>query len=344
MRKFGSAIRLCAVVAFAATAARADIIELTDGSRIVGTIELVHEGKATIATAFAGTLKIDVATIKSVSTDAKVNVGVTSGDVLVGPVKPADGGGVVSSEKGEISFRVGELSAIWPEGTMSPEARALQPNWITTLEAGVISTEGNSDTLNANGRFDMRRKTSEDLLQFYASVQYSEQDDRRSKNEYIGGVYFERNLTKKLYWYARFELEHDEFEDLDIRATAAAGVGYYWVREDIREFKTRVGAGYRHESYDDGGTRNDPILDLGYDYRRQLASWAEYTHSLTYSPNIEDFAEYRLVGDMNLTFPIGSEDIWKFKIGFKKEYNSNPAPDRDRLDSTFYSNIVLEIK
>jgi putative salt-induced outer membrane protein YdiY len=344
MKISGSAVWVCAAVALATATARADVIELADGSRIVGTIELVHEGKATIVTGFAGKLVLDVASIKSVSTDAKVNVGVTSGDVLVGPVKPAEDGGTVASEVGDINFRVGELSAIWPDGTLSPEARALEPKWTTTLEAGVISTEGNTDTLNANGRFDMRRKTSEDLLQFYATVTYAEQDDERSRNEYIGGVYYENNISKKLYWYTRFELEHDEFEDLDIRATAAAGVGYYWVQEEIREFKTRVGAGYRHESYDDGGSRNDPILDLGYDYRRQLAKWAEFTHGLTYSPNVEDFGEYRVVTDANLIFPIGTEDIWKFKVGVKKEYNSNPASGRDRLDSTFYSNIVLQIK
>lgn len=342
---------LCACLAFAVVTARADVIDLADGSRLVGTIELIWEGKATIVTEFAGKLVIDAAKIKSVATDGKVKVNVVTGDIFVGPVTSTEGGGTVKSAVGAISFKIGELKGLWPENAKSPEQiaadkaiEAMKPKWTMTLQAGVISTEGNTDTLSANGAFDLRRTTTEDMLKFYASFNYAEQDDKRNRNEYIGGVYYENNISAKWYWYTRFELEHDEFEDLDLRATAAAGVGYYWLREDIREFKTRVGVGYRHESYDPGEDKDAAILDLGYDYRRRLAAWAEFTHSLTYSPDVEEFNDYRVVTDMNLTFPIATTELWKFRIGFKKEYNSDPAPGHDRLDSTVYSNILVEIK
>lgn len=333
---------------------RADEVHFADGSKLVGTIESWYGGKLVIVTDIAGKLEIDVSKVTAVSSDRKLNFELTTGDRVIGTVSPGPAGqSTVASGVGEVPVAMEQVAAVWPEGADSPEVVAAKaaaaeevakykPKWTVTLEAGAVMKEGNTETLDARGRLDIKRKTVADLLNFYLAADYSEQNDRRSKNEYRGGILFEGNITDRWYWYARTELEHDEFEQLDLRATAAAGVGYYWLKKEDHEFKTRGGAGYRHESFDNGTTRDEAILDLGYDYRVDVAPWLQFTHSTTYSPEVEDFDRYRLDVDTAMVFPLKKEE-WSLKLGMRNEYNSRPLRGLERLDNTYYANVVVEL-
>ena len=133
-------------------------------------------------------------------------------------------------------------------------------------------------------------------------------------------------------------MEYDEFEDLDLRATAAAGLGYYWIKKPRHEFKTRVGVGYLHESYDSSGdSENDMVLDLGWDYLVDIMKWAEFEHHGLYSPNVDDFADHRVDLDTALLLPLDSKKYWKLKLGMRNEYNSKPQDDLEDWDHTYYA-------
>lgn len=331
----------------------ADQVTLNDGSVLVGKIEVVAGGKLTLTTDFAGKLEIDATKVKAYAVDGRVNVSLASGDTLVGSVKKSgDDKSTVETAVGQIGFSASQVSAIWPEGTDSPailaakaELEAAKPKWSATIEGGIVSTEGNSDTLNGRARAELRRKSADDLLKYYLSVDYVEIDDRRNKNEYIGGTRYEHNINERWYWFARGELEHDEFEGLDLRTTAAAGVGYAWIKKEKTDLKSSVGGGYRHQAYDNGRSTDDAILDLGLEVRHDIAPYLRFTHTTVYSPSLEDLSEYRVTLDTALAIPLGPKsDVWKLKLGFKKDYNSDPQPGFDRLDSTVYANIAVDIK
>lgn len=336
-------------------AAAPDRVLLTDGSSLMGTVEILADGKLVIHTDFAGKLEIPAEKVKSVQSGGRVNVALKTGDRLVGMMKQAADGSksTVESGIGPVSVTPDQVTAIWPEGKPSPEELAaekkiaeMKPKWIAILEGGVTATEGNTDTLAGRAKGELRRTTAVDMLKFYTSVDYGEQNDDRNRNEYIAGVRYEASFEKieRLFWYLRGELEYDEFENLDLRATAAGGLGYAWIKKPTQDLKTSVGAGYRHQAFRNGDTTDDPILDLGLDYRVDIREWAQFTHSTVYSPSLEDFGDYRLVLDTALAFPIGKTENWKFKTGVKNEYNSDPQPGFDRLDNTYYANILVEFK
>ncbi len=348
----GFLFSLCAVLVFS-PAALGDVVTTTDGSRIVGKIVQWADGKVTVETAIAGTLVIDAALVMSIETDEPVNVEFDSGDKLVGTVQPGEEGPVIDTALGPMNVSASKVATVWPVGQESPkeialraeleaEKEALKPKWTATLEAGALFTEGNTDRLEARGRFDLKRTTSEDLLHFFLAADYGEQDDNRTVNEYRGGVMYENEITDRWYWYTRLQLEYDEFEQIDLRTVAAAGVGYYWIRKPEHELKNRAGFGYRHEAYNDGTSNDAAVIDLGLDYRVDVAPWLQFTHSTTYSPDIQDFKDYRLDCDTALVFPF-QNDVLKFKLGMRNEYNSRPQPGLERLDNTYYANLVLEL-
>ncbi len=336
-------------------AASADVVVTTDGSRLVGTIEQLAGGKLRIATDIAGVLEIDAAKITSIESTDKLNVQLSTGDRLVGPVDASAAGSIVHTAVGDLNVTAHQIDSVWREGSDSPEVlaeraraeveiAALKPKWGMTIEGGARRTEGNTDTRSANGRFEVRRTTKADLLKMYLAADYREENKKRTENEYRGGVLYENNLRERWYWYVRTEFEHDEFENLNLRATAAAGLGYYWIKKEPHELKTRWGIGYRHESYeDDGGTVNDVVTDLGLDYRIDMAPWLQFTHATTYTPSLETFSSYRLDFDTAFSFPL-KKDQWRLKLGMRNEYNSRPDTGLDRLDNTYYTNIVMDLK
>jgi putative salt-induced outer membrane protein YdiY len=353
-------LTLMALWAVHVAPAAADVITLADGSRIIGTVERLADGKLILATQFAGTLEIDASKVTQIQTEQTVNVGMTSGDRLVGPIewKPDLDRAVVRTELGGIPIKVDRVAAIWPEGGKSPEVVAMEAQiakvheelearksrWSATLEAGLLYKEGNTDVLDARGRAELRRTWPRDLLKFYVSGEYSEENDRRSASEVKGGAYFEHLLSERWFAYAATELEYDEFENLDLRAILSFGAGYYWIKKPEHELKNRAGIGYQHESFMDGFTTDTAQMELGLDYRLDIAPWVQFTHGTTWYPTFESVRDYRLVLDSALLFPLGRSEVWKLKLGALYEYDSLPRPGFDRLDQTYYANILLDLK
>lgn len=338
-----------------AGAVLADVVHTSDGSKLVGKITHWSGDKLVIETTIAGTLELDGSLVVGVETDEPVVVQFTSGDRLIGRVELADDGksSVVHAAIGEITVTTEEIAAVWQPGADSPEViavkeqaeetrKALTPTWTVALQAGGSRREGNTDKRDARGRLDIIRKTKKDLLTFYLAASYSEEDDTRSENEYLGGIMYENKFTDRWYWYSRLDMEFDEFENLDLRSTAAAGVGYYWLDKPEHMFKTRLGLGYRHEAFTDNVTNDVAIIDLGYNYRLDIAPWVQFTQGFTYSPDFEEFDDYRLDIDTALLFPLKNDNL-KLKLGIRNEYNSMPQPGIDRLDNTYYINLVLQL-
>ncbi len=334
----------------------ADSVTVNDGSVLVGAIEKVGDGKVVIVTQIVGRVELPLSLITSMATDGPFHITFASGDQLVGTIGPGTKANklAVESALGNISVDSDRVEYLWPAGAEDPriaairesarvEIEAAKPKWVVTLEGGASRSEGNTDTLDGHGRLDVRRTTLRDRTHFFLSGVYSEQDDQRTKNEYRGGMRFENDLTEKWYWYTGLALEFDEFEDLDQRATATVGVGRFLIKSEEHELKARAGLGYRHESYEGGRTENDPTLDLGFDWRLDIAQWARLTHSTTYSPAFEQFDNYRLDMDTALVLPLKDDRI-DWKLGMRNEYNSQPQPGFDRLDNTYYTSLVFKLK
>jgi len=338
----------------------ADVITLSDGSRLIGTVERMGDGKLILVTKFAGTLEIDATQVTLVETEQKVNVGMTTGDRLVGTIEwsPAVEHPVVQTELGGIPITTDKIEAIWPEGGKSPEVLAMEEQiakvreeteaqrakWAVSFEAGLFSTEGNKEIIRAFGRAEARRTSLKDLLKFYLSAEYSEEDDARSTHEVKGGAYYEYLFTERWFGYGRMDLEYDEFENLELRSSTTLGAGYYWLKKPDHELKTRAGIGYLHETYMDGVTTNTAQAEVGLDYRIDITPWMRFTHGTTWYPTFEALRDYRLVSDSALLFPLGDTDTWKLKLGALYEYDSIPNPGFESLDQTYYANILLELK
>lgn len=339
-----AAVVLAGVV-IGAGGALADEVELVDGSRIVGTNVRVADGKLTIDTAFAKDLAIPMDQVTGITTDAPVAVDLPSGERFIGPLSAHAGGVTVNSPSGATTVAVGDVARMWNPDGPSPEqqaAEAARPKWAGRFEAGVDGRTGNTERITVQGGASATRSTPDDRLNFYARGRYENQNGTRSANELFGGAGYEYDLNSRTFVFAKFDLEYDEFEDLDLRATVQGGLGYFFIREDDQELKGRVGLGYRHEAFGSGESTNEGILGLGYDYWNQINARTRFTHSGTFTPALGDLSDYTATLDTGLEFALSDDKAWKLRLGMRNEYDPKPAPGVDKLDTAYYANIALD--
>lgn len=339
---------------------RADVLTLVDGSRLVGKLDELRDGTLVITTDFAGKLEIDAAKVRSIATEKPVVVGLSTGDRLVGPIewdREAENP-VVHTGMGGIAISFDKIEAIWQTDGKSPEVVAMEVQmaderkiaegklgkWSATIEMGGRMREGNTETLNARARIELQHKSDLELLKFYLAGEYGEQNDQRDTAEAKLGAYYEHMIGRRFFGYTKSEAEYDEFENLDLRFTVSAGVGYYWIKQDHHELKTHAGPGYMHEAFMDDVTKDSVMLDIGLNYRLDLNNWLQFVHSTSYYPTCESVRDYRLVSDSALLIPLGNSDRWKIKLGALFEYDALPPAGVDRLDRTYYGNLVFNLK
>ena len=335
--------------------ALADVVELTDGSTLVGTLVTVSGETLTLETGFAGTLEVPFDQVARLQTDAPRVAVIAGGDRVVGTLDVERGDQIVRhSTLGPVPVPVGDIEAIYDPSAMSPDeidsAEAVRqnpdlevggPEWSGRFSLGLSGETGNTEEFDLTARLNMQRETRDDRLYLYALYAYEETESVKSTNEFIAGVRLEHDLSDRVFLYGAAEGEYDEFENIDLRLTLTGGLGYFFIREDKQEFKGIIGAGYKYEDFNDGtDSRDEPIFELGYDYRIDLSDRLRFTHAVRWTPTFEDpSGDYRLTSDANVEILITSKEDWKILAGLRTEYDSRPAETSEELENTYYFNL-----
>lgn len=316
----------------------ADEVRLRDGSMVRGTVTLVKEGKLTVKTDFAGDLSIPLDKIGGISTDAEQTIVLKGGGTYKGRMQYVDGKQQVLQHNQPQDLDVatlGEVVPVPPPGTPPTPA-----NWTGRAELGLNGSSGNSDRINASAGVTATRTDVVDRLTLYLRGQYEESNGERSKNEVIGGVRYERDLSPRLFAYTRLELEYDEFENLDFRSTLAGGLGYFLIRNPRQDLKIRGGVAYQHEEFGDGSSDDKPLAEVGYDYRLDVKQWLRFNSTLTYFVDPTNVDDWRATAENSADLPLGTPSKWKLRLGVRNELDSDPLPDIESLDTTYYLSLV----
>ncbi len=336
-----------ALVVTATTATlSADTVTLNDGSTIVGSIKTIAADTITIESASVGTLQINREHISGFSTDEPRTVELTSGERVIGRViQQGDRQRIEGQSLQPVTVTPADITAAWLPGEESPEARnareALERReWTGSLFFGLNGQTGTTEKLTFNGRIDLKQDLANQRTFLYAQTRFSEENGSNSVNENIAGARMEFDISEKWFVYGASEVENDEQEDLDLRASLTAGLGYFLIRDADTEFKLRAGAGLIHESFGNGDNSNDPLFEAGYDYKNILWDDVAFTHSMTYLPTLDDFASnYRINFDTAAEWAMGNNADWKLRLGMQNKYDNAPAASVERLDTWYYLNL-----
>jgi len=337
--------------AMGASVALGDQIFLKDGSVIVGQLQTVANGKITIKTDFAGDLTIESEKVQGITTDNPFSIELKTGDRTAGKLgyTPQGSQKIASETLGPINIQIDQVSTLWAKGGINPEVAAmraaLEKNpWSARIQFGLDGQSGNTERTAINGRAEINRKTKTDRLLLYAQGRSSRENGVDTVKEIIGGLKLEVDVSQQWFTFGSVEFEFDEFENIDLRTTISGGFGYFVIREPNEEFKLRGGLGFQQENFSTGDSQDEAVADMGWDYRKEIAPWLMFTHSVSFFPTFEDVEDYRFVMNNAGEIPLGNDQNWKLRLGVRNDYNSIPKSGVERLDTYYYVNILLDWK
>lgn len=313
--------------------ARGDEVLFLNGDRLTGKIVKAAGGKLTIKTEGAGDVVIDMAKVKTFSTDSPVAVEVkeqpvVSADVTAGPdrfVQTAPAPGAPPQP-----VAIADISAINPA----------PPAWTGSMALNGLATSGNSRTEQVGFRGALSKRWPDDRLTFGAEYTFGRQEDPDSGEtsttvDYAMGLAkYDHFLTRKLYGYLATKVERDGVADLDVRVAPGAGAGYQWFEGPTFNLSNETGLVWVYEKYKDSGSNSffGPRLAYSVDWT-PIQPLLLY-HKLEYLPSFED-----LGGDYLLNMDAGARlTVWKglfAELRYEFRYDSTPASGRQSTDQRY---------
>jgi len=328
--------------------AAADELVLDDGSRLIGTIKAISDETIELETDWAGTIQVRRERVAGLSTESDWRVVFDSGERITGSLQwsEREGQRVASERVGNVAMDTSAVVALEDPAepvVQSSEQRAAAV-WSSDVSLSVDGASGNTDEFGANPRFSALRETEFDRLSLDLQGRFASQDGDETENEVIGTVGLERDFTERWFALGNLRLERDELENLDLRANLDLGVGYFVVRKDRHEFKPRAGIGVQSESFDDGTTNEDLVGVVGWDYRLDLNSRWRFTHVLDYRPTFSDpTGAFRVDSEAALVTLLNG-NRWGLRFLLRNEYNADPEPGIDELDTIYSVGIQRSFK
>jgi hypothetical protein len=340
---------LIGLVLGASAALAADRIELIDGSVILGKKLSVEAGKFKIETGFAGTLEIAQDKVKSFSTDEPVNILLTGGSPVLSEVASADGGIKIKMANSPDTVATGKIYEIWRKDSDSPEVRKLKEisagrihHWSYEAAAAIAGRTGVADKFGLDIGVKATLANDTDKLVLSAAAQRSRDDGVETANHLLGSADYSSYDSAGNGWYAKTLLEQDHINLLDLRSNTALGLGHKLIKNKHEDLEVRAGLVYLYEKYDNDTSFESPGLDVAILHTYTFKT-SKLTNMIDYTPAFKTFSNYRIHHESAFEIPLAAS-MWKLKIGVTNDYNSRPPAGVNRLDTTYFSSLLLTWK
>lgn len=342
---------LFAAAHFTAPSAVADRVELTDGSVVHGKLLSAENGKFRLETKFAGVIEIAQEQITNFATDEAVHVGLKAGTQVLGTVAPAANGIAVVAADGQMTSAAANVVALWRPGEDSPAVRdakiaaeKLKRRWAYEASAAINGRTGGAEKFSGAVGFKATLASPEDKLVFAGAVNRAQENGRQTADDWKAGADYSASFDGAAVWYVRTELSKDKIKNITLRSNSAFGIGRKLARNSARDTEVRLGLGYLYETYTAGAPNFESAgLDVALINSMPLG-WAKMNNRLSWTPSFEEFANYRLVHETNFDLPIKGADFWKLRMGVNNDYQSEPAAGIRKLDTTYYTALILNWK
>lgn len=344
----GALIAGCIALLFAGTAS-ADRIELTDGSVVHGKLRSAEGGLFKFETTFAGTIVIAQEQVRTFETQTPINVGLRAGTQILGTVAAERNGITVVANDGRMTAAPADIVAVWQPGEDSPDVRLAkelaekaQRTWAYEAAVAINGRTGVSEKFNAALAFKATLASDSDKLVFSLAAEKADDNGVETANRQAAGVDYSSFSPSGNGWYARSTLEKDKLKLLDLRSTTAFGFARRLIKNDIQELEARVGVNYLYESYSNGTDFESPGLDLLLQHV-YLFGDSRMTNLLSFTPAFEDFGNFRAHHESSWELPL-TASLWKLRVGVANDYTSEPPPGTEKLDTTYFTSLILSWK
>jgi hypothetical protein len=320
----------------------ADVVETTNGARIVGKVKGIHAGVVTIATDYAGDINVKQTMVTSITTDHPVAVRVEDGTRIIGMVSADPQGGLrIASPTSTISTPVNKVVVCWAAGEEDPDLVALRRKWSYEVGVDINGTRGTHTQTGEAVNYKAKLTGPDDTFQYYANYLRQETDSQVSADQFKAGADYAVNFTTLSSWYARDEAGFDRVNDITLYDVAAAGYGYDFIKEKNEGLTGRLGLSYRYDEYSTPGAASlsSAGADVELEYFKNFGK-GHLHDKITFDPAFQDLGNFLITHEFSYEIPI-TKSLWKLSIGVSNNYYSKPVDDISKLETIYFTRLVL---
>ena len=314
----------------------ADVIQMTNGDRISGTVEGISAGKVLIATSYADTIAVSVGEIESVTSEKEFSVR-TGGETVRGKFAASENGQVLQSGSGTSPI---VLSDVRSASESNLAITQLASEFSNRADIGLVISNGNSDTESLNTLIESVYKR--DKVQHAATLLVSseEADEVQTKDQLDFDYNYKRFMSDRWYLAGNAEYFTDELKDIDSRITVGAGAGYQFWDNTFGAFSAEAGVSAVREDID-GEEEDNPAFRFAIDYKKFLmAKRLELFHrnSVLVIPD-SDRGEV-IYGSTGLRYAVSDRIDTTARVDLIHE--TEPAPGNSKTDTTYTLGIGVK--
>jgi len=332
------------IVAVGAIRLAADVVETKSGARIVGKVTKIDGGTVSVSTDYAGTIAIKQSEVAAINTDAAVAVRLASGTRIDGKVSGSAGAVQIASADGSVNTTVDKVAASWAAGGKDPAVAALERGWAYEAAVDIAGKSGNKSQLGTAAGVRATLAGVHDTLVFYTNYDRQVTDGRKSADQFKAGADYQSNFAGQKSWYLRNEGGFDRIKDIQFYDVAAFGLGFDFIKAPKQTLTGRLGLSFRNENYKSPATAdvNAAGMDFGLNHSLKFET-AALVNRLTVVPSFNDFSNFRLTHESFLELPTANPN-WKLRLGVNNDYNSKPGKGVDKMDTGYFTRLVLNWK
>jgi hypothetical protein len=316
-----------------------DTVDVKNGARIIGKVVKIDAGSVVVDTDYAGKITIKQSQVSAIATDAPIAVRLASGTRFDGRVTAGPNGGIqIAGGDGTITTTMDKVAASWAAGAVDP---LVDRHWAYEASVDVSGKTGNREQIGTAAELRATLKTTQDTLQFYSTYNRQVSDGAKSADQLKVGVDYQNNFAGRYSWYMRDEGGFDRVKDVELYNIAAAGLGFDIVKQPTRTITGRTGLSFRYEGYKSPITPDvkSAGLDIGLNSDLDFGT-SKLVSRIAYVPTFEDFGNYRFTHESYYQIPLANPS-WKLRLGVSNDYNSQPPRGVEKLDTAYFTRLVL---
>ncbi len=326
------------IVALAASPAFGDTVKLKNGDTLTGKVVSILDGKLTLATDAAGEIKLDVAQVETLSTDAPITVELPGGATFSGKAVAAAGGNITVEADG-----VGTQTVALGAAAINKPAKPARA-WTGSVAGAATWTRGNTYTQTVALDVNAVNRGEIDRLTFSGWYRTGRQKDQNtgvtstSERRLGAGLKYDYFMAEKAYWYANMLAEKNAIAALDLRFVAGLGLGWQFIENATTNLNAEAGLSWFSENYSNGTSSVDEIAARAafhFDHK------FDEVHSM-----FDDTEFFKIFGDPR-------DYLVKTKGGFRQNFSASffaqewaefywdptPAAGKKRTDVTYFVGV-----
>jgi putative salt-induced outer membrane protein YdiY len=329
----------------------ADQVTLKNGDRISGTILKSDTKALVIKTESAGEVTIQWAAIDSITSSQPLHVGLTGGQMMVGPVTTSDGkiqvatqtAGTVTTSKDSVQvMRSDSEQAAYDAQIERLRSPRLTDFWGGVLDAGLTLTRGNSATFTSSLSGKAVRTTPRDKISVYTTAIYGTNDNvspsQTTAHETRGGIRVDVNFTERWFAFGLTDFDSNALQHLDLQNVVAGGIGYHAIKTERATFDLFGGAGYNQQYFSayslpnptppppttdyPAVTQRNATMLVGEELDTKLNKKTTFGENFTFYPGVGGAGGYRFTFNTTLSTKLKNWLGWQ--ITYSDNYISNP--------------------